>query len=293
VTLVKSDKANKQKIKTSFLKKILQKKFYFFAGLISVLNLVLFLAFRFPTELISNFTNLSTLVLVVSPTILVFSYLASFSTNWQLTRSIVIWLQSSFLSFFSLAYIATIENQAFFIFASFALTILIFISNIWLFTSNQKNNFIATSQVVLFAVQVFAFIQFISTDVTAERIINQPIVNYLLEIENIFWLILASISITLLSVYHFNLKTFTANFLAGLTFFVLVYQTFILLNYIQFDGFLYWQKTMVLIIVWNFLFNNLYEVFAEIYSTKYTINTVSSTIYHFLLISLVLITSLM
>jgi hypothetical protein len=211
------------------------------------------------------------------------AFSAVFLSNKWYTK-ISIWLQGSILIFFAFTYFLSIENSSFYPFAIAFFSSLIFIVFYDLFGEQKHYLIIRVIQTFLFSLQTFSLITFFSVDRSVARNIDIDALSAILEINEIYWILICSLAISLISVSSFGLKGVRNNVVFYSLMFILLFQTLILTNSLSFNKILYWHKTLILITIWDFIFLPLQTISNKIFDDKYRPKLIVSSFYHGLLL---------
>jgi hypothetical protein len=211
----------------------------------------------------------------------------AFLSPFSFFKTISIWLQTIVLIFYSFSYILTIENWNFLVLASGFLTLLIFVNTWQLYTFAQNRFYLVMLQTFLFFLQTFSFLEFTQTDNTKARQITDIVVSNLFKLDFSIWIIICAMSVTLISIFLYQKGRFE------FTFFWLILQLMIILSLFTINGFSYWQKSLFMLIIWDFLLFRLWPISEDYYDSKYWSKTYLSAVYHgLLLIAVIFATTL-
>ena len=230
----------------------------FFLSIVNPVNFLFFQPLRLNTIIISAF-------------IFIFAYLMAFLSPFSFFKTISIWLQTIVLIFYSFSYILTIENWNFLVLASGFLTLLIFVNTWQLYTFAQNRFYLVMLQTFLFFLQTFSFLEFTQTDNTKARQITDIVVSNLFKLDFSIWIIICAMSVTLISIFLYQKGRFEFTI----------------------NGFSYWQKSLFMLIIWDFLLFRLWPISEDYYDSKYWSKTYLSAVYHgLLLIAVIFATTL-
>lgn len=268
---------------------------YLLAFFISFISLFFFLTISYSDFFSrSQFFNLR-IYGIVSVILIVFSsYLLSFLSKWNFWKSILVWIQSSLLIFFSFAYFLNINNKNFHPIAITVLVFLIFLTIKNLFARKQiENLYLLFSKIFLFSLTLFTYLEFLLANRVHSIEFNQELLAGFFNLTSLIWFFLTALAISLFSVYSFSLKGWKSNILYGLIFFIFIFQLLLLIQSTVLEGFFYWDKAILLVIFWNFLYIRIKTIAKKEVDLNFWSRTYISTAYHVFLSLLVLIFSLM
>jgi|688.fasta_scaffold13267_11 hypothetical protein len=203
-----------------------------------------------------------------------------------------IWLQSLFLSFFAFSYFLSIENRDFYPILFAILPVLIFLVNTDLFGEQKYYHFTTFSQVLLYALQTFSLLNFFNIDRISTREFQENILAQIFSLDPIFWLILSTLAITFVSLGYFKILSTAKSFTFGSILFLTLGQVLWLAEVFDFNQALYWQKTLLFVIVWDFLIPPLQSIILGKIDEKYNPRIIISTAYHGFLVLVVTIFSI-
>jgi hypothetical protein len=212
------------------------------------------------------------------------------SKNWL--NFIFIWIQSSFLSFFTFSYFLGIENRNFYPILFAVLPVLVFLVNLDLFGRQKYYHFTLFSQVLLFAVQTFSLLNFFNADRISTRDFQENILSRIFSLNPIFWLILCTFAVTLVTLAYLKIDSLVRNLVFGSILFLLIGQILWLSESFDFRNSLYWQKSLLFIVVWDFLISPLQNISSNKSDDKYNPKLIVSTFYHSFLVIIVTIFSI-
>jgi len=187
-------------------------------------------------------------------------FFCSLHSNWSREEKIKVGLQSFLLTIFAFAYGFRLNGLAF-TYAGLNLnTNLIFvplIGLIWLvnyrlFDIKSLKLPLLLPQIGLLSLFIFSFLYFIDLDRTFLRIFGQDILAQIFGLPSIIWLILTSIGLTLITVLNLEIHTLGRNLIFTLIIFWLIFQSLLLLDTLNFLTYI--SKTLLFVIIWDFLF---------------------------------------
>jgi len=274
-----------QVIQKKALDFILKFKGTLVGGLLSLQLLAILLITNYNLEIKLRYPTFSlravNLVLFIG--ILVSSYLFSFLIKENATQTIIAWLKSNLLAIFGFLYFLTIESRIYVLILISILTILSFLLNQDLFGQDKKPFYLIFAASFLFTLQSFALINFLEEDKTQFRNFPDSIVSQILSFDKTIWLIFCAGVVSLWCVASFKLKTVSKNLLFGLIFFAFSLQTLVAINSLNFDFFLYWQKTLLFVVFLDFIYQPFYTISNQNTDDKYTPKLVVSSFYHSIL----------
>lgn len=224
--------------------------------------------------------------------VVVFSGIGSWfgSKNWL--NFIFIWLQSLFLSFFTFSYFLGIENRSFYPILFAVLPVLVFLVNTDLFGKQKYYHFTLFSQVLLFVVQTFSLLNFFNADRISTRDFQENILARIFSLDPIFWLVLCTFAVTLVSVAYLKTNSLVKNMIFGSILFLLIGQIIWLSEAFDFRNSFYWQKSLLFIVAWDFLIFPFQNISLNKSDDKYNPKLIVSTLYHSFLIIIVTIFSI-
>jgi hypothetical protein len=241
----------------------------------------------------NEFLNLRVYGVLSSVLIIISTYLVSFLSKWSFWKSVLVWIQSNILIFFSFVYFLTINNRNFYPPAITVLTLLIFLNTKYIFSKKTTFNlYLLFSKVFTFSLAIFAYLDFLASNRVSNIEFNQQLLALFFNLDTNIWIAIISLSISLFSVYSFNFQSWKKFSLYFILFFILHFELFKFVNWTVLNNFFYWDKAMIIAIVWNFLFTRIKTIATEEVDPNFWHKTYISTGYHIFLILLVLSFSL-
>jgi hypothetical protein len=223
---------------------------------------------------------------------LIISLILCHLQKWTRLRLFSTWLQTNILFLFSIAYFIRLNNSSL-NFSTFEistelvfipLSIFIFFVNKNLFESNKTTVIYTLGQVILISLCVFSLVYYIEIDNTAQRAYSNDFLLKLFKLPTYIWLVLSAFTIGLISTLTLKLKD-SINFISVFLFFFLTtIQTEIILSNLNFG---YWAKTLVLITVWDYLFNAVLSFLIHPDYNKHKAKLIISTLYHIALLAII------
>lgn len=230
--------------------------------------------------------------LITTAIVLVISFLGLYFTKYPWFKKISYYLQSVLLFFFSYSYFLNIENRNFYPIILTVLPVFIFFIHLTLFTDKWINVYTTLAQILLFVLQTFSLLTFFSVDRVAARSFSQDILATVFNLPDAVWLTICAFAVTLVSLNYFRVKTLkTILYFFGLIFF-LVIQILYIADTVAFKNFFYWEKTLIFLIMWDFLLAPLNIIINDLKDDKYNPRLAVSTVYHLILLVIVFTFSL-
>lgn len=223
---------------------------------------------------------------------LVISFFMCTLQKWSIPRLFSTWIQTNILFLFAIAYFIRLNNSSL-NFSTFEistelvfipLSIFIFFVNKNLFQSNKTTIIYILGQVILISLCVFSLVYYIEIDNTAKRAYSNDLLLQLFKLPSYFWLVLSAFTISLISTLSLKLKEWVNAFSVFAFFFITTIQTEIVLSNLNFG---YWAKTLVLIIVWDYLFNAILSFLKHPEYDKHKVKLIISTVYHIVLLAVI------
>lgn len=295
------DESSKDKGMVLYTKKALkladQYRHIIFAFFISLISLSVMLvsaypiitrqvlfSFGFEIETIVRYIFLN-LNLVLFGVILL-SY--TFSKN-SITGKIWYAIVGLVIQFSLLAYFFSIAQDSYYIVAIPVLTLLIYNAHYYLLSKQYMPYFEILIYVVLFALQAFSLQEFLANISIGQSQIDLNFLQSPLLYYNLTWLLIGILAITVLTLYHLK----PVNRDQAITFFVLIFVIFFQISWflynIRLNNFIYWQQMIVFVIIWDFLYMPFKMIMHRIKDDRYTARFTVYSIYHLILMVLVLL----
>jgi hypothetical protein len=225
---------------------------------------------------------------------IVLSYLLCFLQKWDFAKLMSIWVQSNIFFLFAVTYFIRLNNSAL-NFSTFEIsTDLVFIPLSIVFFIVHKNFFqenktavgFLIGQVVLISLCMFSLVYYIEVDNSSQRAYSNDFLLQLFKLPMYTWLTVGTFSISAISTLALKLKS-RLNAFAIFGFFALaLIEVELMLNSMNLG---YWAKTLVLITVWDFLFNAILSFLRAPEYDKYRMSIIVSTIYHIFLLTCIFI----
>jgi hypothetical protein len=283
-----------QKLWSEFSTFLKQNKEILFASLIALISLFYFLVTAYSTlfeEVFPGF-RIRLFSLAVALIVAVVSFLAFYLDHNPIFKKISLLAQSWLLLLFSYSYFLSIENRNFYPIILAFLPAFIFLIHIILFTNKWLNIYTSLAQIILFVLQTFSLLTFFSVDRVAARSFSQDSLSTVLNLPEWFWLVICALGVSVVSVNYFKLKTAKLNLYFFSLIFWLTIQILYITQVVLFKNFFYWEKTLIFVIMWDFLLVPLGIIANNLKDDKYQPRLVVSTIYHLLLLFIVFIFAL-
>ncbi len=215
----------------------------------------------------------------------------TFSKN-NITQKIWYGLVGLVIQFSLLAYFFSIAQDSYYVVAIPVLTILIYNAHYYLLSRQYMPYFEMLIYVVLFSLQAFSLQEFLANITIGDTQINLDFLQSPLLYLNLTWLLIGILAITVLTLYHLK----PVNFDQASTFFVLIFIIFFQISWflynIRFDNFIYWQQMIVFVIIWDFLYMPFKMIMHRIKDDRYTARFTVYSIYHLILMVIVLLSPL-
>lgn len=259
--------------------------------LVSLLAFLFFFSISYPVEFYNIFPFISIrlfglyITAIILSTTLLFGILKyDFSREFLST-----FFQSNLLTFFSFSYIMGVEQSRFFSIIIVILTGLIFLVNWDIFGEKNYFFYLTLAQVFLFTFQSFSWLNFLLSERIELLQFQQDLIKNVLTLAPSYWLILSSVAVGLISASSWQKTGPGRKFWFGLLFAILMYQFFWIFNELNFLNIFYWQKTLLFLIVWDFLYQPTRSIVASEEDSNFQSKLWISAIYHFLLILLVFV----
>jgi hypothetical protein len=284
-----------------YAKKILelsdQYRHVIFATLIAIISVLIMLVSAFPImtrEVFFGFgIELDTIVrfifLNLNLILLAFIFFAyTFSKN-HITQKIWHSIVALVIQFSLLAYFFSIAQDSYYIIAIPVLTLLIYNAHIHLLSNQHISYFEILVYIVLFSLQAFSLQEYLAGITIQDSQIDLNFLQNPLLYYNITWLIIGMLSITILTLYHLKPISWTQSIsFFGLIFFVFFQIGWFLYN-IRLNNFIYWQQMIAFVVIWDFLYMPFKMIMHKIKDDRYTARFTVYSLYHILLLIIVLL----
>jgi hypothetical protein len=261
---------------------------------IAVLSAVFFGAIGFKNISFISAVGQRSIGLLVLSGIFLLTFLACYYSGWSTFKKYSVWLQSNLLTFFSFAYfigINAVNISVFNItlntgFAGGLFSILILLVNLNLFGKNQRKMYLVVPQIILFGLQTFSFINLIEKDKTALRAFTTDWIELIFNVNNNLWLVLCAVSISIVSILSFQLKSLNKNLLFAGIFAVLNLEALFAIDNVA--GLSYWYKALLFLVFWDFIYNPFFTISNDIKDPSFRAKLIISTVYHLILIFVII-----
>lgn len=229
--------------------------------------------------------SIALLVFVVTLVAVYLTHNSSFKKGLLLTQSVL-------LLFFSYSYFLSIENRNFYPIILAILPAFLFFVHLTLYTGKWVNIYTVLSQILLLVLQTFSLLNFFSADRVAARSFSEDTLSLVFNLPEAFWLIICAFGVSVVSLNYLKLATAKLNiYFFGLIFW-LVIQILYITQAILFKNFFYWEKTLIFVIMWDFLLAPLLIIAKGVQDDKYRPRLAVSTAYHLFLLILVFLFAL-
>lgn len=229
------------------------------------------------------------------------SILLVFFSKLNNFRKVSTWIQSNILMIISFAYFLRLSHREFIInnlnlstgFIFIFLALLIFLVNYNLFGKNERKEWLLIPQVVLFALQGYAFLSLTGTYITDSTSFSSDWLNILFNLHPYFWLAISALSIAIISILSLDFLSIELLFkFLGLFSFLMIQGILViyLINFVDVNLYLtYWNLALMALVYWDYLNSPLKTIIHKIEDNRFITRIVVSTFYHgalFLLIVL-------
>jgi hypothetical protein len=263
------------------------------AGILAMLAVVFFLIIRFPEFFrpIHYFSQRWYGVAVLAIYLCV-SYILCNIQDWSRSKLLSIWLQTNILFLFSIAYFLRVNNNS----ITFStidistglvfipLTIFIFLVNRNLFGKNIMSLAHNLGQVMLVSLCVFSLVYYIEIDNTSQRSFSNDFLLQVFRLPTYIWLVVGAFTISIISTLSLKVKEWVNSLYVFLFFLITTIQTEIILNNLNLG---YWAKTLIVVIVWDYLFNAILSFLKYPDYNRHKIKLIVSTVYHIFLLVII------
>jgi hypothetical protein len=215
------------------------------------------------------------------------SYIFAFyiRKNTDFWSAFGVWAQSTILIFYSFAYYLRLNNNNIRIFDQefttglifVPLSLLIFYFHYNLFDENKRVFWLIFAQVMLILIYTFSFVDFLRVDNTFDRNFTQSWLDWIFAWPSWVWIFISSAIISYISFCNLVLeKGVKLNFIV--ISFILILQALILIYF--FGESSYWKKTLLSLVVWNYLIVNLAPIAQKTRDDNYKPKLIFVSIYH-------------
>ncbi len=214
------------------------------------------------------------------------SFIAFQKKKISLLKFISLYFQSFLFLFFSYSYVISIDNEVFYLFASLFISIFLFI-HCWCFLNNYRFNFyLILFEILIFSLQKFSWLVFLESNKLETLLFNQEIFRNIFNLPTFFWQFITSLSISLVTINSFKINSYK-KYLKYLIFLCFIILQFLYIINIFSITLGYWQKTLLLIVVWDYLYKPLAREIKNILVKNFYSKFWFSTLYHFLILVIV------
>jgi len=221
--------------------------------------------------------------------VFVVSFLVIYFSNNTTFKKFLLLAESLLMLFFSYSYFLSIENRNFYPIILAFLPAFIFFIHLSLFTGKWTNIYTSLSQVLLFVLQTFSLLNFFSADRVAARSFSQDTLSLVFNLPEVVWLIICAFGVSVVSLNYLKIDKIKTNlYFFGIIFWIVI-QLLYVSEAIMFKNFFYWEKTLIFIIMWDFLLAPLAFIARGLQDDKYRPRLAVSTVYHLFLVVLVFI----
>jgi hypothetical protein len=269
-----------------------------FALQLSILSALYFLIIAYPEyfSFIPGFSQrvFASFILVFY---LVYSLAVCYFQDWSRRKVFSVWAQVALVFLFAVAYFTRINNvplnllgltfSTYLVFIP--LTAFVFVLNRNFFGVNRTSTIFGLGQTMLVSLTVFSLLYFLRLDNTGQRSTNNDFLNEFFKLGAEAWLLLGAFAISLSSTLSLKIKAYYDSFAIFIFFFVTILQSEVVLNYLKIN---YWGKTLILAIIWDYLFNAVRNFLSNPHEKNYFSKLVISTLYHLGLVVLILLFNL-
>lgn len=197
------------------------------------------------------------------------------------------WLESNILTIISYSYLLGIENKSFYPFIIGFLTALILLVNFDLFGRKDYHFYILVIQVLLFSLQSFSWINLLAASRVEVINFHEDLLSNILKLPSWLWLAVSALGITLITISSFGAITVKKTLIYTPLLFYIFFQMFLVVENLNFANFFYWQKTLLFLIFWDFVYLPLKFIIEDTKDDKYQPRLVVSTMYHIILVLII------
>ncbi|MEM1312746.1 MAG: hypothetical protein AAGF07_04770 [Patescibacteria group bacterium] len=264
------------------------------AIIISILNSLFFVAVGLRDIPFVSRVGQRSIGLVILACIFTLTFLVAYYSPWDKLRKWSVWLRSNLLTFFSFAYFVGINAVNITVFgftfntgfAGAILAVLIFLVNLNLFGQNRTPMYLLVPQIILFCLQTFSFINLLEKDKTVLRDFTTDWIDYIFSFGDSLWLVICALSVAVVSVFSFRLKSTRESVIFILVVGILSLQSLFAIDNVF--GLSYWFKALLFLVFWDYLYNPLLVLTTRAKDSNFRIKLIISTIYHLLLMLVII-----
>ncbi|MEI6728737.1 MAG: hypothetical protein WCK98_03790 [bacterium] len=215
------------------------------------------------------------------------TFFTSYLKHQKRVAFLLTWLQSNILTIISYSYLLGIENKSFYPFIIAFLTALILLVNYDLFGKKKYHFYILVIQVLLFSLQSFSWINLLAASRVEVISFHEDLLSNILKLPSWLWLAVSSLGITLITISSFGYGSAKKTLIYTPFLFYIFFQMFLVVENLNFANFFYWQKTLLFLIFWDFVYLPLKYIIKNTKDDKYQPRLVVSTIYHVALVLII------
>jgi hypothetical protein len=256
---------------------------------VSLLSLFFFISVAYQ-EFFStyfNFFRVRWFGIAVLLVLALLTLLTSYLKHQKRIAFILTWLESNLLTIISFSYLLGIENRSFYPFIIGFLTALILLVNYDLFGKKTYQFHLLVIQVLLFSLQSFSWLSLLVASRVEVISFQEDSLSNILNLPSWMWLAVSALGITLITISSFGNLSVKKVLLYTPLLFYIFFQMFLVVENLNFANFFYWQKTLLFLIFWDFVYIPLKFITRDTKDDKYQPRLVVSAIYHALLVVII------
>jgi len=297
---VETSKLSLQTIKNTLISFYKQNQSIIGSLILTVIVLIYFISFTFPSffENIEYLKPKNIFTACFSLHLLI-SYTFTFFKITDIRKQITAWINLNLFTLVTFVYFLRLEGSnlnfnfinlnlstslvmVFFVILNFSLGYYILAEKAIDFWMQMSKVFIST----LF---FYSWISFLNLDNTQSREFLSDYLNNLFSLSPIFWLLIGAFVIAFQTSFSIEIKQLKTQIITWIFSTIIFYQILVLINIFSFS---YWYKTLMFIVLWDFLVKPVSKVLLKTYDDKFTPKLIAHTVYHLILLAIVLITGL-
>ena len=293
----KKNTTEQSSIISNFWKLIVQNQHTIYAFIIGILNSLIVVSIISPLFYADRlgFLNPRTWTVSTFAIQLFITFAIVLYKNVPNRQRFYIWFNSNFLSLFTFAFISRLNFTSIDIAGIqintgsviVLLLLLVFLVNQNIFGEFQRKTSLLVSQVFLFVLQLYSFLQLLYVDKTFLRNFSLSWISSVFSLGPLFWIFLTSLTISLATVANLKLNSLKKDLIFIGVVFILCFQVlFLIQNLIEMT---YWYRALIFIVFWDFVYGPLQIVAREEDDPKFNAKFNASVVYHAILIAAIFI----
>jgi hypothetical protein len=201
--------------------------------------------------------------------------------------------QSWLVYFFTLGYFLSVDIMVFKLLVVCFATLLISVSNYYLFSAKHYPFSLLLLLVILYNVQSFSLITILQEQKAIWTGFDLPLINNPIFTSELFWLFTTITAITYTTMRHLITEKTVSSIIYASLYFYILGQVLLLIHIFSPNGFFYWHKTIVSVVVWDFLYMPFSVMIKKIADGNYSSRILVYAGYHGILLGIIFLISLL